>query len=86
MPSSNEFWAFPIEKLSENLEKNLKKDMQESSGVSLVIGCPFPASVLDISDTNLGNLSASSIQTTWSGRGSACSGLVLQTCTYASSQ
>ncbi|MDP7247000.1 MAG: hypothetical protein QF741_00040 [Candidatus Peribacteraceae bacterium] len=47
MPSSNEFWAFPIEKLSENLEKNLKKDMQESSGVSLVIGCPFPASVLD---------------------------------------
>lgn len=47
MPESNEFWAFPIEKLNENLEKNHKKDLQESSGVSLVIGCPFPASVLE---------------------------------------
>ena len=46
MPTSNEFWAFPIEKLNENLEKNHKKDLQESHGVSLVIGCPLPESVL----------------------------------------
>ncbi|HCI03814.1 MAG: hypothetical protein QF755_04760 [Candidatus Peribacteraceae bacterium] len=47
MPSSNGFWVFPIEKLNENLEKNLKKDLQEAHGVSLVIGCPLPGHILE---------------------------------------
>ena len=52
--ANNDFWAEPIDVINRGLEKNMKKDEKEQSGVSLVIGCPLPddiqQAVMDLKD------------------------------------
>lgn len=43
---ANEFWTMPTERISQNLERNHKKDAQKRAGISAVVGCPLPEEVL----------------------------------------
>jgi len=44
--AANIFWGMPIDKLNHLIKRKIKDDASEKTGVSLVIGCPFPADLL----------------------------------------